>query len=188
MFKKFFVSFLTFAFVSVQANAATNNSLKAAFDQLNYSLSVEWDQKDRTFYDSKMKEFTAQVAELQAKGLTNAELSEFALTQVKDKALAAELNTAFTMIQLNKMNQTDARKLVLDAVSKSYNRGASWSSDAFLIGGLVVLVLAVALAAAGGTVSAGGGAGCYQEYVCYDYYDSWGFYWYSDCYYETFCY
>lgn len=188
MFKRFFVGFLAFAFISVQANAATNNSLKAAFDQLNYSLSVEWDQKDRAFYDAKMKEFTAQVAELQAQGLTNAELSEFALTQVKDKTLAAELNTAFTMIQINKMNQSEARKLVLDTVSKSYNQGASWSSDAFLIGGLVVLVLAVALAAAGGSVRGGGGAGCYEDYVCYDYYDSWGYYWYSDCFYETYCY
>lgn len=188
MFKRFFVTFLAFALLSVQAMAATNNSLKAAFDQLSYSLSVEWDQKDRAFYDAKMKEFTAKVAELQAQGLTNAQLADFALTQVKDQKLATELNTAFTMIQLNKMNQSDARKLVLDTVSKTYNRGASWSGDTMLIGGVVVLALVVALALGGGVAVRGGGAGCYEDYVCVDYYDSWGFFWYSDCFYETYCY
>ena len=187
MIKKFFVTFMAFAFITVQANATTNNSLKAAFDSLNYSLSVEWDQKDRAFYDAKMREFTAQVTELQAQGVTNAQLAEFALTQVKDQRLASELNTAFTMIQLNNLSQADARKMVLETVAKSQTRGASWSSDTLLIGGIIVLVLVVALAAAGGART-GGGAGCYEDYVCYDYYDSWGYYWYSDCYYETFCY
>ena len=186
MFKKFFVTVLAFAMLSVQATAATNNSLKAAFDSLNYSLSVEWDQRDRAFYDAKMKEFTAKVQELQAQGLTNAELADFALTQVRDQRMADELKGAFTTIQLNQMNQNDARKLVMETMSKSYNRGASWSSDTLLVGGIIVLVLVVALAAAGGQVR--GGAGCYDDYVCYDYYDSWGYYWYSDCYYETVCY
>lgn len=189
MLKKFFASFLVFALVSVQANAASNNSLKAAFDQLNYSLSVEWDQKDRSFYDAKMKEFTAQVSELQAKGLSNAQLAEFAVSQIKDKTLAKELNTAFSLIQLNTLNQTDARKMVLETVSKSYNNGASWSSDVLLIGGVVVLLLVAAASVAGNVrVGASVGAGCYQDYVCYDYYDNRGFYWYSDCYNDTICY
>lgn len=189
MFKKFFVSFLAFAMLSVQATAATNNSLKAAFDSLNYSLSVEWDQRDRAFYDAKMKEFTAKVQELQAQGLTNAELAEFAVSQIRDQRMADELKGAFTTIQLNQLNQADARKLVMETMSKSYNRGASWSSDTLLVGGLIVLVIVAALAGVSGQArGGGGGVGCYDDYVCYDYYDSWGYYWYSDCYYETYCY
>lgn len=42
MFKKFFMSSLIFCLLITQANAATHNGLKSAFNELNYSLSVEW--------------------------------------------------------------------------------------------------------------------------------------------------
>jgi urease gamma subunit len=191
MFKKFLVSFLAFAFVTVQANAVSNNNLKTAFDELNYSLSVEWDQQDRAFYDAQMAKFTAQVQELQAKGLSNAELMEFATSNIKDKNLAKEVQNAMTLVQINKLSASEARKLLLDTVGKNYSAGASWSSDGILYGALIVLLLVAAVAGAGagyGGGSNGGGVGCYDEYVCYDYYDSWGYFWYSDCYYDTYCY
>jgi hypothetical protein len=191
MFKKFLVSFLAFAFVTVQANAVSNNSLKTAFDELNYSLSVEWDQQDRAFYDAQMAKFTTQVQELQAKGLSNAELMEFATSNIKDKNLAKEVQNAMTLVQINKLSASEARKMLLDTVGKNYSAGASWSSDGILYGALIVLLIVAAVAGAGAGVSTGnggGGSGCYDEYVCYDYYDSWGYFWYSDCYYDTYCY
>jgi len=191
MFKKFFVAFLAFAMVSVQASAVSNNSLKAAFDELNYSLSVEWDQKDRAFYDAQMKKFTDTVQELQAKGMSNADLVAFATANIKDKNLAKEVQTAMSLVQINKLSGAEARKLVLDTVGKNYSAGASWSSDGVLYGALIVLLIVAAVAGAGsygGTRGGGGGVGCYDDYVCYDYYDSWGYFWYSDCYWDTYCY
>jgi hypothetical protein len=189
MFKKFLVGFIAFAMVTVQANSVSNNSLKAAIDELNYSLSVEWDQTDRTFYTAQMEKFTAKVKELQAQGLTNAELIEFSLANIKDANLAKEIRTALTVVQINKMPANEARKLMMDTMSKQYSQGASWSGDGVLLGALVVLLLVAAIAAGGSvTVSNGGVSSCYNEYVCYDYYDSWGFYWYSDCFNETDCY
>ena len=189
MFKKFFVGFLAFAFVAVQANAVSNNSLKTAFDELNYSLSVEWNQTDRAFYDAQMKKFSDKVAELQGQGLTNAELMAFATSNIKDAKLAREVQNAMTLVQINKLPANEARKLLLDTVSKNYSAGASWSGDGILYGALIVLLIVAVVAAAGsgGGSSTGGGTGCYDEYVCYDYYDSWGYYWYSDCFYETYC-
>jgi hypothetical protein len=186
MFKKFFVGFLAFAFVSVQANAVSNNSLKTAFDELNYALSVEWNQTDRAFYDAQMGKFTEQVKALQAQGLTNAELVEFATSNIKDANLAKEVKNAMTLVQINKLPANEARKMVMETISKTYNRGASWSSDGILYGALIVLILVAVIAAAaagGGSSSSGGGSTttCYDEYVCYDYYDSFG-------YYETYCY
>jgi hypothetical protein len=189
MLKKFLVGFMAFAIVTVQANAVSNNTLKQAFDELNFALSVEWDQTDRTFYDAQMEKFTGKVKELQAQGLTNAELIEFALSNVKDVNLAKEIQTALTVVQINKMPANEARKLMMDTMSKQYSQGASWSGDGVLLGALVVLVLVVAIAAAaGGSGSSSSGSSCFNEYVCYDYYDSWGFYWYSDCFTERVCY
>lgn len=177
MFQRFFVGFLTFAFFSVQANAATHNSLKAAFDQLNYSLSVEWDQKDRAFQEAKTLEFNTQVAALQAQGLTNEELSAFAISQVKDKALAAELQTTMTMIQLNKLSTTEARNLIMKTLNSNYSTGANWSGDTLLPVILGVVLIAAVVAALGGNVGVYVGD-CYEEYVC-DFYG---------CYYDTYCY
>lgn len=184
MLKKFFMSFVAFALVTVQAQAATHNSLKAAFDELNYSLSIEWDQKDRAFYDAQMKEFQARIGALQAQGLTNTELVEFAKSQVKNEAMARDIDTTFSMIQINRMSVTEANTLVRDLVRNSYSTGASWNSSTTLLGGLAILLLIAAVASAAG----GGVYGCDSGYACYDYYDSWGYYLYTDCGYGNSCY
>ena len=81
MFKKFLVGFMAFAMVTVQANAVSNNSLKAAFDELNYSLSVDWDQTDRAFYNAQMEKFTAKVKELQIQSIFLPSKSSFFFDQ-----------------------------------------------------------------------------------------------------------
>ncbi len=187
MFSKFFVGFLAFAIVSVQAQATTNNGLKAAFDELNYSLQVQGAANNRAANDAAVARFQARIAELQAAGLTNAELVNFAKSQVKNEALRRDIETAYSMISVNNMSASEANRTVRDIVSRGYSQGASWTSEALLLGGLVVLLLIAAVAAGGGS-SSGGGSSCYDEYVCYDYYDAWGNYWYSDCGYETYCY
>lgn len=179
---------MLFAFVTVQANAASLNSLKTAFDELNYSLGVEWDQKDKAFYAEATKTFQNKVQELQDAGLTNAELLAFAKSQLKDENLIKEVETTLNLVQINLLSQKEARKLMIDTLEKSYSQGASWSSAGGIILGSVLIAVILAAALAGGPVYGGGGGGCYQEYVCYDYYDSWGWYWYTDCWYETFCY
>lgn len=185
--KKFISLFMLFAFVTVQANAATLNSLKTAYDELNYSLGVEWDQKDKAFYAEATKTFQDKVQELQDAGLTNAELLDFAKSQLKDENLIKEIETTLTLVQVNMLSQKEARKMMVDTLEKSYSQGASWSSAGGIILGAVLLAVILAAALAGGG-STGGGYGCYDDYVCYDYYDGWGFYWYTDCWYETYCY
>jgi hypothetical protein len=191
MLRKFLVGFMAFAMVTVQANAVSNNNLKTAFDELNYALSVEWDQQDRNFYDAQMQKFTSKIKELQAQGMTNSELVEFALANIKDANMAKEVRTALTVVQINKMSTNEARKMVMETMAKSYNQGASWTGDGVLLGAAIVLLLVaviVVAASAGGNGNVSTGPSCYDEYVCYDYYDSWGYYWYSDCFYETVCY
>lgn len=173
-----------------QANVGTQNTLKAAFDEINYSLSVDWDQQDKAFYNEQMKKFQAQIEELQAKGLSNGELITFAQAQLKNETIAKDLELAFTLIQLNKLSDKEARKLVLETIGKSHGQGASWAGDVAIIAAaslLLILVVAIAIS----SPTSGGSYNnnyCYDDYVCYDYYDYWGFYWYSDCYYQTYCY
>ena len=197
MFKKLVTLMMVLAIFTVQANAGTQNNLKSAFDELNYSLTVEWNGKDKTFYNEQMKKFSTTLRELQANGLTNAELVSFVKSEVKDERVARDLETAFNMVSINKMNSADASKFMIETMKKSYASGARWngSADALLYLGIGLLVVAAALAlAAGASGSVGGGSNggggyCSEIYVCdttcyNDYY--YGYSCYDDCYYTCY--
>lgn len=169
------------AIFTVQAHAATDNGLKAAFDEMNYSLTVEWDQKDQSFYEAQMKAFTGKVRELQKKGLTNQQMIEFAKSQVKDQRVAKDLETAYSMITINKMNSEDASKYMMESMKRSYSTGAAWAGDVLLYLAVGLLIVALAVAVANGNVALGGGGrpvgGCYDDCYYYEYncgYDYWG--------------
>ncbi len=183
---------MVFAITTTSAFANSHVGLKAAFDELNYSLTVEWNQKDKAFYDAQMKKFNATLKELQAKGLTNAELIAFVKSEVKDAKVAKDMETAFTMIQLQKMNASQAANYMTETMKRSYSVGASWNGDAALYIGLGVLLVVVALSLAAGGVSGtgnGGGGYCEEFYVCdtYCYNDYfWGYTCEDDCFYSCY--
>jgi hypothetical protein len=163
MFQKVFVLTMILIFTVVQVNAATHNNLKTAFDQLNYSLTVEWDQTDRAFYQQQMENFAHEIKALQAEGLSNQELLDFTLAQIKDDRLARDLRTAFTMVIVNKMSSEEAHRYVTDIMNQSYSQGASWVGEA--VGGVLIVVVFVALAA----MMAGKAKiedGCYKVRTC----------------------
>lgn len=178
---------------TVEAYAASNEGLKAAFNELNYSLTVEWNQKDKDFYTAQMKKFSSAVRDLQAKGLTNQQLIDFISSEVKDQKVAKDMQTALTMISLNRMTSSEAAQYMSEMMKKSYSKGASWSGDAGLvIVAVVVVAVIVAVAVAGGRGGNGGyygGGACYDYYTCDtfcydDYY--WGYTCSDDCYYTCY--
>ena len=181
MFKKLITLMMVVAIFTVQVHASTQNGLKAAFDEMNYSLTVEWDQKNKSFYDAQMKKFMGQVRELQKQGLTNAQMVEFAKSQIKDQKVAKDLETAFSMITINKMSSEEASQYMIESMKRAYSNGASWNGDVliYLAVGLLIVALAVGLAngSAGGSTNNGGGYTCYDDCYYYTYqcgYDYWG--------------
>lgn len=166
MFKKFLVSLMAFCLVSVQAQATSGNNLKAVFDDLTYTLAVEWDQKDQTVYAQAMQKFTAEIKTLQDQGLTNQELIESTLAQVKDAKLANDLRTAFTMVQINKMSPKEAQVYVNDVMKKSYSQGAHFVGTVIVSAIVIVAIVAAVLVLSG---NARVEDGCYEVYQCDDY-------------------
>lgn len=172
MIKKFITLMMVVAIFTVQAHASTQNGLKAAFDEMNYALTVEWDQKDQSFYEKQLKNFTATVRELQKTGLTNAQMIEFAKTQVKDAKVASDLETAFSMITINKMSSEEASRYMMESMKRSYANGASWNGDVLVYLAVGLLIVALAVGLSSGNVSTGNGGGyytCYDDCYYYDY-------------------
>ena len=192
MFKKLLAFVLILSIFTVHANASAVDGLKQAYDELHFALEHDWDQKDQSFYEAQMKSFTTKFRDLQAQGLTYAQMMEFARSEVKNAQMAKDFETAFTMIQLNKMSTADANKYILDVMKKSYRSGASWNGEVFVYAAIGILIVALAIGIATGGVSSGsggyyGGSNCYydNQYICNtycynDYY--WGYTCYDDCY------
>ncbi|HXH76590.1 MAG TPA: hypothetical protein VNJ08_16580 [Bacteriovoracaceae bacterium] len=167
MFKKLITLIMVFTITTVSAQASTQAGLKAAFDELNYSLTVEWDQKDQTVYQAQMKGFQATLNTLKAEGLTNAQLIAFVKTEVKNEKVARDLETAFNMIQINKMSTTEASNYMVETMQKSYNTGASWSGAGSVVVGVVVIAIIVGVLVASGAASAIANTECgYSNYHC----------------------
>ena len=195
MFKKFITMMMVFAIFTVHAQATSQNGLKAAFDEMNYALTVEWDQKDQSFYEAQLKKFTATVRDLQKSGLTNAQMIDFAKSQVKDAKVAKDLETAFSMITINKMSSEEASRYMMDSMKRAYSNGASWNGDVlvYLAVGLLIVALAVGLSSSGGGSSSSDDTyTCYDDCYYYDYqcgYDAWGWPYYCEGYTcDTVCY
>lgn len=185
MLTRALILFLALTLVSTPTSAGQKSPLKAAFDQLSYSLTVEWDQRDRSFYDARLKDFADKLSAMQAQGTSKSELVAFALAQVKDKKLSDDLNAAYAQIRVNQLSQSEARKQVLETISQAL--GASWSGQSSITDGLVALLLVVAVVAAVAVTRPTQGGACSQEKVCEDYYTQYGAYWYSDCYTQSLC-
>lgn len=203
MLKKLMSLLLVFTFANASANMPKATSveiknlqaLNNAFNDLNFSLSVEWDQTDRKFYNKKMKDFQDTVKKLQKKGLKTTQILELAKNQIKNKSVAKEMDKLFKLIEKKKLSEKDARDLLLKTLSKGSAEGANFRgrySSVYAAAAVILLLTGVVLlAAAAASSSTGvvvGGGACYDEYICIDYYDSWGFYWYTDCFWDVVCY
>lgn len=197
MFKKLAATLMAVCLFNVQATLPVDQAkmLSQAFDNLNYSLSVDWDQQDRSFYDAQVKDFEKTIEGLQEAGMSNEDLINFAKAQLVDKKLEKDMDQLFAVVEANKLTKAEARAYILETLSKKYSTGASWigGRNAFAANLVLILLIAAVIVAAGSGTSSGGtyyddGYTCYDDYVCYDYYDSWGDYYYTDCYWDTYCY
>jgi Glu-tRNA(Gln) amidotransferase subunit E-like FAD-binding protein len=146
MLSKILALLLTLSFICpAYSNVNHAASLKAAFDELNYSLTVEWDQKDEIFQQTQMKKFEDSLKELNRQGLSNAEMMELLTAELKNEQLAKNLEEAFRLVSINKMTPEQARELLNEVVKKSYASGSNWISKNSLItvGAILTAVLIV---------------------------------------------
>lgn len=174
MLKKLMSFAMIFSFLTVHASAATNNGLKAAYDELNYSLNVDWDQKDKNFYQASMKKFTDAVSLMQTEGLSNAEIIGFVKNEIKDEAAARDLETAFNVISINKMAPSEATQYMLNTMKRTYSRGASWDGEmagaiaisAAIVVGIALLIILLPAGSSDGTTAPANPGYCTQIYQC----------------------
>ena len=125
---------MAFCLSFATSHAAPNPELKQVIDELNYSLNVEWDQKDQTFYQARAQEFATSLEKLRAEGLSDGEIVDF---------LSSEMKQTIKTISLNKMSPAEAHAFIKASADKAYASGASWTSRSHLIGGVAAFTIIV---------------------------------------------
>lgn len=169
MFKRYFTLMLTIVLFSVQAQAQTHEGLKEAFIELNYSLTTEWDQKDLSFFNAQSEKFTSKLRTLQQQGLSQQDMLQTIMGELKDQRLARDVQGLFNLVSINMMDPDEAQKQLKVLVDKSYNRGASWNGTSFLLGGVFVVALAALLVVLNQEKLESTAQECYMAYKCNQY-------------------
>ena len=114
----------SFAMTPAQEAKTFTSELNRSFDDLNFKVNVEWDQKDGNFFDQSITDFENDIAELQREGLTSENLVKHALGKIKDKN---ELQDIGRMAKVTEtMSPDEARDFVISKLSKTYAQGASY--------------------------------------------------------------
>lgn len=118
-------SFLViFSVIVGHASAASQNGLKNAFDELSYSLNVEWDQEDMTFFEAQKNKFAAEVVK---QGISPNELVEIINDEITDVQVRKDIVEAYQVVKSEKMTQAEAQEYILKVLSQTYTEGAHWN-------------------------------------------------------------
>lgn len=127
---------------SLSATTSVKEELKTAYDELNYALTVEWDQKDGSFRAAQMETFNNVITNLKLEGITNDELMNFAKSQIKDANIAKDFENALSVVK-NKLTGNEANQYITEAMKNSYASGANWKGEGGTSLGQFIVILAV---------------------------------------------
>lgn len=137
-----------FAMTPVQETSALSKALDQTFNEMNYSLNVEWDQKDQVYFKNTVDGFENQIKSLQDQGLTNKELIEYTLAKVKDKQIQNDISEISKVISETEMTPDQARDFALEKLNSTHAQGASWAGSKKGIKLAIILALIIIIVCA----------------------------------------
>lgn len=125
------------------ASTGTVSALEKHIDEFQYTLTVEWDQKDQQFYEKATKNFYAQMENLINQGhLTKAEVLTLVEKKFIDKNALEALKLKFTLLDKVDSPQ-ELIKLVKESSDGLYSKGASWNGEVLIPLAIGIVILAV---------------------------------------------
>lgn len=105
-------------------------SVKSALKQFQFSLDVEWDQKDLKIRNQIIRTFKNQLFALNAKGQTTQDILNEIKSELNNKQLIQDMDNLLSIATKEKMNSQHIQKLALDFAKLAKKSGASWDDDA----------------------------------------------------------
>lgn len=123
---------LTFILMLSVTSTHAAPTLKEAFNDLNYSLTVEWNQTDQAFYHSEIQKFEAALAEINP---STEDLIILLKSEIKDEKAWSEI--AILLDHARSLSPEEARIFL----SRNLAQGASWNGVVYVLGALGSIVV-----------------------------------------------
>lgn len=128
--------------MNVFAASASQADFERSLDNLQYSMTVEWDQKDQDFYNQVSEKFFGEMEQMMA----NQQLNQEQVLSVLEKKVANKKALEAIKLKLalmGKVSEKDLAQVLKDNSKDLYSAGASWNGDIVqpVIIGVVVLAV-----------------------------------------------
>lgn len=113
--------------LSVSAFASSKSELIAPlYQDLEFKLTVEWDQKDGAFYNEALKNFKEEILKLKDQGVTSEDIFNYLKESSKDAKVSDEINEIINSVDLSKMDLQETNDLLNKYATKAFSKGASY--------------------------------------------------------------
>jgi len=123
-------------------SSAPSNSAKIAkaFNSFRYAVTVQWDQKDQAVYNKAVDTFRAQIAALQAEGVSATEIAQYMRESFLDESMKADFDRLMNAIDASKVSGEEAGEIAMNYLNGRYQEGASYSGGAPVLPWIIVIV------------------------------------------------
>ena len=149
---KILSALIAFCFtMNVFASTGALKELELAVDDFQYSMTVEWDQKDEAFKTNQIDGLTLKIDQLFKKGLAVQDLNLLVEKRFRNSKIAEAVKMKLSLLG-DKITPANVAQMLKDNSVEFYQQGASWNGDVPLflsIGVAVVAIIAISLAYSG---------------------------------------
>ncbi len=128
--------------MNVLAASGTVSEFEKSLDNLQYSLTVEWDQKNQDVYEKVSQKFFDEMEHMMA----NQQLTQEQIISVLEKKVANKKALEAIKLKLSlmgKVNESQLAEVLKESSKEMYTQGASWNGDVVtpIIIGVAVLAI-----------------------------------------------
>jgi hypothetical protein len=127
--------------LNILADSNVMPELEKAFDDYQYAITVDWDQKDQNVYEQKTQEFYQTLAKLTTqKGLTSAAVLELAQKKLGNQKEFEAMKLRMSILTNKASSPEELAQILSDNAKDFYKQGASWSSEVYIELGVGLIV------------------------------------------------
>lgn len=130
---------LLFSF-NILASTKDAGDLEKIFDEYVYSITVEWDQKDKDFFNKTNDDLYKEIEILvKNKKMKVEDVFTFAKSKSVNPLLLIALNTLLQNHDKQKFDTTKVIEFLQENSKALYSKGTSWNGTINVVGGIVII-------------------------------------------------
>jgi phosphoribosyl-ATP pyrophosphohydrolase len=128
--------------INVMASTGTAKELERILDEYQYSMTVEWDQKDQAYMTEATESFYNTLATLMEKGLTQEEVINLVSKKASGTKGVEALKLKLESVSKTASSPAELVRAIADNSKGIYATGASWEGYIYVSIGLGVVIAA----------------------------------------------